>query len=166
MALTLRDKQILDLASRGLGADAIEAKTGFPAAKVALEIDRLLSQNEFLDDLQKLRLMLATDYYPLKDHLRTQAIDGQDEKAATQLIKLLSDMANLIDRISERVDKSVEKIEDRHAREMMRIVENSFYATLASLKKRLPELDESEVEEEFRFNLQMVAADFDSKETK
>jgi len=40
VALTLRDKTLLDMAANNATPEMIAEKTGFPVAKVALELDR------------------------------------------------------------------------------------------------------------------------------
>lgn len=159
MALTLRDKTLLDMAANNATPEMIAEKTGFPVAKVALELDRLLSSMDWLDDMARLKLLLNS-HYKLKEHLESEALNG-DEKAAVTLVRLLRDLADLLDRISTRASANIERVEDAHARTMMKIIESSFYATLASLKKRMPEIDEQEVEDEFKFNLQLVASEYD-----
>ena len=152
MALTLRDKTLLDMAANNATPEMIAEKTGFPVAKITLELDRLLGSMDWLSEMQRLKLLLES-HYRLKEHLEDEAMKHGDEKAATNLIRLLRDMADLLDRISTRADASIEKVQNAHAKTMMAIVEASFYKSIASLKREFPELDEAEVEEEFQFNL-------------
>lgn len=163
MALSKRDKIILDMAGQGKTAREIGEETGFPESKVALELNRLLTERSWLDDMQRLRLLLDSNY-ALKNELEKRALEQGDAKSATDLIRLLRDMADLIDRISVRADVNIEKVQSAHAKAMMLMVENSFLKSLDSLKKKFPLIDEQEVEEEFRWHLLEQAAKYDETE--
>lgn len=163
MALSKRDKIILDMAGEGKTAEQIAEVTNFPVTKVTLEIDRLLRSQDWLSDFQRIRLLLHS-YYNLKGELEKKAYEDGDAKSATDLIRLLRDMADLVDRMSQRNDANIEKVQSAHAKAMMLMVENSFLKALSSLKKQFPELDEQKVEEEFRWHLLEQAAQYDEAE--
>ena len=163
MALSKRDKIILDMAGEGKTAEQIAEVTNFAVTKVTLEIDRLLRSQDWLSDFQRIRLLLHS-YYNLKGELEKKAYEDGDAKSATDLIRLLRDMADLVDRMSQRNDANIEKVQSAHAKAMMLMVENSFLKALSSLKKQFPELDEQKVEEEFRWHLLEQAAQYDEAE--
>ena len=58
MALSKRDKIILDMAGEGKTAEQIAEVTNFPVTKVTLEIDRLLRSQDWLSDFQRIRLLV------------------------------------------------------------------------------------------------------------
>lgn len=163
MALSKRDKIILDMAGEGKTASEISEATGFPVTRVALEIDRLLKDANWLDDFQKIRLLLHS-YYNLKGELERKAYEDGDAKSATDLIRLLRDMADLVDRMSQRNDANIEKVQSAHAKAMMLMIENAFLKSLTTLKKKFPEINESEVEEDFRWHLLEQVAKYDEVE--
>ena len=90
MALSKRDKIILDMAGEGKTASEISEATGFPVTRVALEIDRLLKDANWLDDFQKIRLLLHS-YYNLKGELERKAYEDGDAKSATERVAAMTD---------------------------------------------------------------------------
>lgn len=162
--LSLRDKKILDLASAGKTAQEIAKKYDTSPEKIVREIDRLTSALDWLSASQEFVLLhhrLRELTANLGDAAKDSGFDPSQVKVYLDAIRATIEQ---VEKAEERVKGDLETVQAAYARELVGIVEKSFYVTLDRLEKRLPDMPRAELEAEFSDAIVWVSAEIDMRE--
>jgi len=163
--LSLRDKKILDMAASGKTAEEIGAELGgMSPARVAQVVDDLTRSMDWLSTQQQF-LMLQRRLWKLTADLE-QAVErsGQDPDVSKIYLESIKTTLEQVEKAELRIRGDMETVQAAYARELMGIVEKSFYVTLDRLERRMPDIPRAELEAEFADALVWTAAEIDARE--
>lgn len=163
--LSIRDKRVLQLASSGKTAEEIGAELGgMSPARVVQLIDELTSSMDWLTIQQRFVLLNHKLWKLTSDLEAATERSGFDPDTSKTYLDAIKTTLEQVEKAEARIKGDMETVQAAYARELVGIVEKSFYVTLDRLEKKLPDIPRAEIESEFADALVWVSADIDARE--
>lgn len=149
MALSARDKALLDGASKGLSAQEMSEVTGLPPERCKIRVDELLSERNVYDEVQKRQLQeyrVNKFIEQIEEHIDNYGLDSKMAGVLLNGIKTLGDLVTQSEKITA---DQLRTITEAQGRAMMLLCNAAFTHARAALEQRYPDVDVLVIESAF-----------------
>lgn len=149
MPLSPRDQALLDGAAAGKSADELGRLVNVPPANAVLRVQEILRDKDVWSELERRQLLLH-DLYGLKNSLQTQVENGGfDSKDVSNLLKALTQIANVLDNSSKITSSQLERVTSVQAAVLYDMVLNSFVKVKQQIVADYPDADMASLDDIF-----------------
>lgn len=141
MALSARDKALLDAAAKGLSAQEMGDITGLPPERCKIRVDELLSERNVYDEVQKRQLQeyrLNKFIEQIEEHIDTY---GLDSKMASVLLNGIKTLGDLVTQSEKITADQLRTITESQARAMIQLFSAATERAKEILMRDYPEVD-------------------------
>lgn len=145
--VSLLDKKILDLFANSYTPEQVEEETGFPAVQAVARTRELLASVDVWDEVEQRRL-LAHSLKKAKEQVESMG-DLTDPKLLQSYTNLVGTIDKIQDKQRRVSDEEIEKLAAAQARQMLRMIEASFYRAREILKSEHPQIDLGRIDAAF-----------------
>lgn len=152
--LTRLDQELLKMASDGLSAQEMAARTGEPAAKALLRVKEILRERDWATEVEK-RAMLMDDLYDLKRKVQDQQKDMEflSDKQIVAMAKVIETIDTLMEKQGKINDDLLHRVTTAQSTAMLRLIEHGFQRALTALALKYSDLPRGELQEAFQTGL-------------
>lgn len=149
MALSARDKALLDSAAKGMSAQEMSEVTGLPPERCKIRVDELLSERNVYDEVQKRQLQeyrVNKFIEQIEEHIENYGLDSKMAGVLLNGIKTLGDLVTQSEKITA---DQLRVITESQGRAMMLLCSAAFTHARAELERRYPDVDALVIEAAF-----------------
>ena len=149
MALSARDKALLDSAAKGMSAQEMSEVTGLPPERCKIRVDELLSERNVYDEVQKRQLQeyrVNKFIEQIEEHIENYGLDSKMAGVLLSGIKTLGDLVTQSEKITA---DQLRVITEAQGRAMMLLCSAAFTHARAELERRYPDVDVLVIESAF-----------------
>lgn len=165
MAMSARDKALLNAASSGLSAREMEEITGLPAEKCKLRIDELLTERDAYSELQRVQLYMH-ELNELKDSLKRDIENnGLDNKTATVLLNTLKAIGEVVNKSEKITADQLRVITEAQGRALMLLCSEAFIYARQELERYYPDVNVLQIESAFTGGLRKRAGELNERKS-
>lgn len=164
MALSARDKALLDAAAKGLSAQEMGEITGLPPERCKIRVDELLSERNVYDEVQKRQLQeyrLNKFIEQIEEHIDTY---GLDSKMASVLLNGIKTLGDLVTQSEKITADQLRTITEAQGRALMLLCSNAFVYARQELEKHYPDVNTLLIEQAFTDGLRVKAQEITAHE--
>lgn len=149
MALSARDKALLDSAAKGLSAQEMSEVTGLPPERCKIRVDELLSERNVYDEVQKRQLQeyrVNKFIEQIEEHIENYGLDSKMAGVLLNGIKTLGDLVTQSEKITA---DQLRVITESQARAMMLLCSTAFQYARTELEREYPNVNVLQIEAAF-----------------
>ena len=141
MALSARDKALLDSAAKGMSAQEMSEVTGLPPERCKIRVDELLSERNVYDEVQKRQLQeyrVNKFIEQIEEHIENYGLDSKMAGVLLNGIKTLGDLVTQSEKITA---DQLRVITESQARAMIMLFSSATERAKEILMREYPEVD-------------------------
>ena len=141
MALSARDKALLDSAAKGMSAQEMSEVTGLPPERCKIRVDELLSERNVYDEVQKRQLQeyrVNKFIEQIEEHIENFGLDSKMPGVLLNGIKTLGDLVTQSEKITA---DQLRVITESQARAMIMLFSSATERAKEILMREYPEVD-------------------------
>lgn len=141
MALSARDKALLDSAAKGMSAQEMSEVTGLPPERCKIRVDELLSERNVYDEVQKRQLQeyrVNKFIEQIEEHIENFGLDSKMAGVLLNGIKTLGDLVTQSEKITA---DQLRVITESQARAMIMLFSAATERAKEILLREYPEVD-------------------------
>lgn len=149
--LTLQDKKLLELQTRGLSPAEMAEATGMTAEACHARVRQIWKDRDIWTETERNMALLYQAQESLANAMKN--LDSYDPKAINAQANAIKTAATMLDRVYDRARGVAEQVTQAQAETMIRLIQRTFYAAIDELAYRNPDIPKPEIIEIFQNKL-------------